>query len=285
MDQEKDIPHPESTQSGPGLAGVREETGKTLRDISRVSRIRLLYLEAIEKENYSLLPEPIYAETFIRTYAREIGVQEEVILSRYRRFLKGASVPEQGAVKEKRTWIPKKSWEKEKEMIRSHLRVFGWIATALIAVGFLISFFVSYTDEPAKPEIVKAPVETAPPPAAETTPAPPVDPAAQAVAPVPGEAANPEEKVAPAPPEKTSYTLVVEASETTWLNIVEDDQPPYEIMLRSGERIEREAAERFVIDVGNAGGVDIRFQGKSLGRLGNSGQVVHLVLPESSGRN
>jgi hypothetical protein len=78
---------------------------------------------------------------------------------------------------------------------------------------------------------------------------------------------------------------VIEAGETTWLNIIEDDNPPYEIMLRAGERIEREASERFMIDVGNAGGVDVRFQGKSLGRLGNRGEVVHLVLPRNSGRN
>jgi hypothetical protein len=34
-----------------------------------------------------------------------------------------------------------------------------------------------------------------------------------------------------------------------------------------------------MIDVGNAGGIDIDFQGKSLGNLGKQGEVVHLKLP------
>ncbi len=299
MDQEKEFQYPEmGMQPAPNWAEVREATGKSLRDISKASRIRMLYLEAIEKEEYSLLPEPIYAETFIRTYAREIGVREEAILSRYKNFLQRTSPPEQKVDKERNSWLPKDSWKIDMGKVRVYLRVFGWIASVLVAVGFLVSFFIAYTDEPTKPEIVKAPVETAPTPAAETQPAPPADPAAPPAdpgagpaAPVPGEKVKPEERTAPepapapAPAERAAYKLVIEAGETTWLNIIEDDNPPYEIMLRAGERIEREASERFMIDVGNAGGVDVRFQGKSLGRLGNSGEVVHLVLPRNPGRN
>jgi hypothetical protein len=69
------------------------------------------------------------------------------------------------------------------------------------------------------------------------------------------------------------------ARKLTWLRVTADNKPPYEILLQPGEKIERDASH-FIIDVGNAGGIDITFQGKSLGNLGELGQVVHLKLPQ-----
>jgi threonine synthase len=70
----------------------------------------------------------------------------------------------------------------------------------------------------------------------------------------------------------------MEAREMTWLRVTADNNPSYEILLQPGEKIEREAS-RFIVVVGNAGGIDITFRGKSLGSLGEQGQVVHLTLP------
>ena len=64
----------------------------------------------------------------------------------------------------------------------------------------------------------------------------------------------------------------------TWLRITADQNPSYQILMKPGEKIQKSASS-FVIDVGNAGGIDIEFQGKSLGNLGERGQVVHLKLP------
>jgi cytoskeleton protein RodZ len=74
--------------------------------------------------------------------------------------------------------------------------------------------------------------------------------------------------------------LTIEATDQTWLKIAVDDDRPYEILLKPGEKIYREASEKFTIDIGNAGGVNILFQGKSLGVLGKRGDVIHLTLPE-----
>ena len=79
--------------------------------------------------------------------------------------------------------------------------------------------------------------------------------------------------------EEKPYTLVIEASELTWLQIEKDEEPPFELMLREGEQTSERALERFILHIGNAGGVDIQFQGKSLGPLGGHGQVIHLTLP------
>ncbi|MBN2397658.1 MAG: helix-turn-helix domain-containing protein [Deltaproteobacteria bacterium] len=92
----------------------------------------------------------------------------------------------------------------------------------------------------------------------------------------PGGTAAPDMTV---PPAEKPYTVVIEASELTWIQIDRDGGPPFEVMLRPGERTIQRASERFDLLIGNAGGVDIRFQGRPLGPLGGHGQVVRLILP------
>ena len=95
---------------------------------------------------------------------------------------------------------------------------------------------------------------------------------------------RPEESSAPdtttiVPAEGQPYILAIEASELTWIEIGRDGEPPFEVMLWPGERITERASERFVLLIGNAGGVDIRFQGTPLGSLGDHGEVIRLTLP------
>ena len=87
-------------------------------------------------------------------------------------------------------------------------------------------------------------------------------------------------KETPQTPDTTRLDLLIEATEDTWLKITEDRNPPDQVTLKKGEKLSRTAREFFVIDVGNAAGVNITFLGKSLGNLGRKGQVVHLRLPQ-----
>jgi cytoskeleton protein RodZ len=76
--------------------------------------------------------------------------------------------------------------------------------------------------------------------------------------------------------------LVIEARESSWLRITEGRTPAYQVLLKPGEKIERTASDFFLLDIGNAGGVNLIFQGKPLGSLGKQGQVIHLRLPEKT---
>ena len=81
-------------------------------------------------------------------------------------------------------------------------------------------------------------------------------------------------------PSSADLNLLIEATEHTWLKITEDRNPPYQTTLKAGDTLSRKAREFFIVDVGNAAGVKITFNGKSLGDLGRKGQVVHLRLPQ-----
>ena len=77
----------------------------------------------------------------------------------------------------------------------------------------------------------------------------------------------------------SSKDLVIKAHELTWLRITDGRRQSFQVLMRPGERIERSGRE-FVLDIGNAGGVSIVFQGSALNTRGKSGEVVHLRLPE-----
>ena len=65
----------------------REERGYDLDRVERDTRIGRGYIEAIEREQFDLLPAPVYARGFVRSYARYLGLEEEEALERMPREL------------------------------------------------------------------------------------------------------------------------------------------------------------------------------------------------------
>ncbi len=73
---------PESliTPLGETLQRARLARGVTLEEAERTTRISRRYLEALENENFGLLPAPVYARGFLRTYARYLGLEPSDLL-------------------------------------------------------------------------------------------------------------------------------------------------------------------------------------------------------------
>jgi cytoskeletal protein RodZ len=63
------------TPLGETLQRARLARGVTLQEAERTTRISRRYLEALENENFGLLPAPVYARGFLRTYARYLGLE------------------------------------------------------------------------------------------------------------------------------------------------------------------------------------------------------------------
>jgi cytoskeleton protein RodZ len=75
-----DAPPPEP-QIGPLLRETRVRKGLTFADIEAVTRINRHYLEALEAEHYDVLPAPVYARGFLRSYARVLGLDPQEAVS------------------------------------------------------------------------------------------------------------------------------------------------------------------------------------------------------------
>jgi cytoskeletal protein RodZ len=65
------------------LSEARIARGFTLEDVERETRIARRYLEALEREEFSVLPAPVYCRAFLRTYAQFLGLNAGEVLRLY----------------------------------------------------------------------------------------------------------------------------------------------------------------------------------------------------------
>ena len=76
-----------------------------------------------------------------------------------------------------------------------------------------------------------------------------------------------------------SHRLVADFTEDTWLRIQIDDQPARQLFFQAGSSQTWEARQRLFLRVGNAGGVELNYNGNPLPPLGASGRVVNVSFP------
>jgi cytoskeleton protein RodZ len=93
------------------------------------------------------------------------------------------------------------------------------------------------------------------------------------------EAAPAQESVSQKP--IAGHLLQIKAHDTTWIQVMIDKADVKELLMQPGDSVEWRAEKSFSLKIGNAGGVQVRFDGSDLAHLGEAGQVVTINLPES----
>ena len=68
---------------GERLIEAREERGLTLEDAERDTRISRRYLRALEDEAFDIIPAPVYARGFLRSYSQYLGLETAPLLARF----------------------------------------------------------------------------------------------------------------------------------------------------------------------------------------------------------
>jgi cytoskeletal protein RodZ len=284
------------------LKRTRESKGLRLEDIARRYRIRLSFLESIESGTFEDLPEPIYTKTFIKTYAGLLGVDAGPLLAQYAKHVEKTLPPAPPEVQAARESVGAGAGKALMAWAGSMGSKAVWAVLALAVL--LILGVYALQDKPEKPVPAKTaareevkppekPAEVKPPEESSAQPAQPQQPEAappqpqqQAAAPEPKKPEAPpppaekKEPVPSPPPAAGTLSLTIEATEAAWVQVKADRTPAIQRLLQAGERVNTEAKEKITVDLGNAGGVQITFQGQSLGSPGKRGEVVHLVYPE-----
>jgi cytoskeletal protein RodZ len=65
---------------GNTLSRARRARGITLEDAERDTHVSRRYLQALETEDFSVFPAPVYARGFLRTYSRYLGLNPEELI-------------------------------------------------------------------------------------------------------------------------------------------------------------------------------------------------------------
>jgi hypothetical protein len=77
-------------QVGQVLRMARTERGIELSEVERVTKIRVKFLRAMEEDGWDELPAPVYARSFLSTYARFLGLDDQALVDQYRATVEGA---------------------------------------------------------------------------------------------------------------------------------------------------------------------------------------------------
>jgi cytoskeletal protein RodZ len=238
------------------------------------------YLRAIEQDDVASLPGVFFYKSFVRQYAGLLGVNPAVIQADIEE-LTAVAEPE-SVVKENPIFVPDPIVQDGNRLDFSKRKLTAPVA-ALVAAMIGGAVFYSWWKTPVKAS--QAPALTV---SQNTNPAPaPVLPAAQtetaAVSTEPAPVTDPTLNV-------TTTTgadgirrleLNLSASETTWLSISSDGKQIFSGVLHPDETKTLSGLEVARLKVGNAGGLNVQWNGKEIGPLGEKGQVrVVVFTPE-----
>jgi cytoskeleton protein RodZ len=284
---------------GAYLRSLREAKGGSLEDMARSTRVGIRHLEALEDERLADLPSPVFVRGFIRAYCSFLRENPEPALGRYQE-LAGTRAAEQAAIAPPR---PRNTWASSSVVV-------GLVLLLILGVGLiLVNLSVKKNGATSVPT-----VRTEPKPSNSAAPSPAPTPAPAPVAPLPA-ASAPTPTPAPTPPPAPAATvepprpmappagtppptaptttrpasgptstggqrLVIRAVEPTWVRVQTDEGRIAEELLPAGASREWAAERRFLVTIGNAGGVEVTLNGKALPPLGPKGTVIQrLELP------
>jgi cytoskeleton protein RodZ len=256
---------------GEEFRSAREARSLSLSDVAERLHIRSVYLAAIEDEDWHVIGAPVYVRGFMRTYARFLGLDPEAAVARF-----SASVPAgtPAATAPTRTAAtPAERRSSSAERASPSLAAVLSIVVAVLVVAFVGYEFYQYRSATPAPPLADASAA----PGAIAAASAPADPGSAApagngdqssLAAIPP-VASPVPRATPA----AKRGLALNVTETSWLRVTVDGRVVLEGTLPSG------AAKSFSgkvadVRVGNAGGVRIAVNGKPLGPLGASGDVV-----------
>jgi cytoskeletal protein RodZ len=197
---------------GEYLKRERELRGVSLKDISEVIRVSLNLLEALERDDYDMLPHPAYVKGYIKSYCKYLGLDENDAALRFELYLKES--PEK--VKE----LKAPTLERESRLSPNAL------VAILLSAGVLgVALYFLFLRGPAGEF-----VEHQEAPSTERMPL--------------MENEGMEEKVT-VPGIIEKHTLEINATAVTWIRTVIDDGEPFEVLLQEGERVSWGASRVF----------------------------------------
>lgn len=287
---------------GERLRREREARNITLEEIAESTKISRRFLQALEDEDFTLLPGGVFNRGFARSYARHIGIDEDQAVAEY-----NAASKEQPAADELAPVPVESESGPPLNPRRSYLPLLA-SAAALAGVLAIYSFSTRHKTQ-VQADSTKAPTVMHPlakkelPPEQETSqsaPAPPtskifepvkrpaIAPKAVDTEPVPPVAVATALKSAdntPAQPEASQperpVRVVVGAREDSWVSLVADGRTVMEGVLSAGAQRSFRAGQTIVLRTGNAPGINVTYNGRSLGDLGTYKKVRTLTFTAS----
>ncbi len=85
---------------GQTLREARESRGISLAEAQQATKIRQAFLQALEQENYGVLPPPVYIRGFLKTYSNYLGLNSQEVVQAFDELMEAVAMginPYQGS--------------------------------------------------------------------------------------------------------------------------------------------------------------------------------------------
>ena len=234
---------------GTYLQAKRKAKGLSLETINQKTKISLSSLEAMEADQFESIGAQTYVKGFIRSYARALELDPAEVLGRYQAS-KDSQVEDaevRQALREigETTAQTKRRWDPRwKDLAR-------W--TVLGATGLLAAYL---TVSVIAPRLSR-------------------DPVALAV-----NFADAKRSIGI---KDDHIYLLAGAVKDVWVSVRRDEEAAKILSLKKGDTAVWKARKRFVLKIGNAGGLELQLNDRPLGVLGRMDEVIPAVTIEANG--
>ncbi len=233
---------------GPQLKSARERLGISTADAAKRLHMRTMFVEALERDDWKTVGEPVYVRGFLRNYARMLGLDPEMYVEAFNasRYAEQASTPLD---------LPASTsggarWR------------YPWLLAALSAIALLLVVKVVWTmaTPTATGHAELHPDQAAAMSVSSTLPS------------------NESGALAAARPSNQGVDLRLELTQTCWLSVSVDGKRVVYETLPAGTVKEFHGVREITLRAGNAGGVVATMNGQPIGTLGTQGQVQDRVF-------
>jgi cytoskeletal protein RodZ len=254
---------------GQQLASARERLGMSARDIANRLRIRAMFVEALERQEWAVIGEFVYVRGFLKNYAKLVGLDPAPLIAQ----LSDEYAPEVAAPRPALDSLAGSGLSSVRTSEEpTSRRWFPWMLGTLtvIAAALVIMVGISLVQTFSagnRPAIDATPIALSP-----TSWATPQAATAFADGQADGQTQN------------EGVNLRLQLTQPSWLSVAVDGKRVVYETLPAGTIREFHGVREITLRAGNAGGVVAKIDGKDLGTLGQAGQVqdrVFAVKPPS----
>lgn len=238
---------------GNSLKEAREARKLSLEEVEEETKIRRKYLQALENEQYDVLPGQVYAKAFLKNYARFLNLHVEEVMEAFDYSPAKEASPEQDSI----------NISREQPKLNHNQKPRYWLYLAAIVIVLGLATAVYYATRgiglnyPAREELQTG----------EQAQNPPV-----------GQAGAPEDQQPTLQPPnneagvKISFNVV---KDKCWIRVIVDGTPAFQGEVTAGQTQDYMGAEKISFTLGNAGVVQVQLNGQDLGFLSEEGAVIN----------
>lgn len=280
------------------LKAEREKRNIPLAQIAADTRISLHYLESLEEGRYNDLPGGMYNRAFLKAYCEILNLDQREIMNRYETEV---SPPFEKPSRPK-TQIPREKSLRLSPVLIWSVMLLSSASGVYFSRKWIANIFSPYfahspvthlqyepPPQPPSPEVPQASAVSSSAASGQVTPEP-ASPSPQGpegtTTPETASAAPPNipapKEAAPVAANAPALRLDLKVNDRCWISVTSDGHSVIERTLEPGETHSFKAEEELSIVLGNAGGVNLKLNGKTVKPMGKSGDVVKMIINQNN---